>query len=416
MGAVHARRCPVRCARRQPRPRSPHGIARAPQGAAAAATVRGLGEGLGGARRGLTPVRRSARGGRVGQLAGAGHGIARRQRRRRARRWGAKLISWHLPTRLPSAAAACDPPSLPAVSCGSSWPSATFPNLAVARWWCPWRRRRSTPRISACCWARSLLARSARTDRTSWARFRPPCYRCIATGSTSRSPSATRGPAPWSPRAPEAEALIGRRVALFGGLMWADYRIADKAAVGELPDDVSSPRRGAVRQPAHRHSRYRLLAHVISRKVRTDLGRRRIPPHERAGPPRRRGDRPDSRARPRRGQDDVRFELRTDDRAGRRPEPRGHGRLRGPQHRGKYLIDPQATVRPDGLLLDGCAIGEVVGTVVGPLCHRVGAALGGQQATDECSDDRAQGRAPCGHAAEVTLGGSGPSAENAGAG
>jgi NADPH:quinone reductase len=39
---------------------------------------------------------------------------------------------------------------------------------------------------------------------------------------------------------PEATALIGRRVALFGGSMWADYRVADAAAVVELPDDVST--------------------------------------------------------------------------------------------------------------------------------------------------------------------------------
>src|SRR5437588_1748416 len=38
---------------------------------------------------------------------------------------------------------------------------------------------------------------------------------------------------------PEAAALVGRRVALFGGSMWADYRVADAAAVVELPDDVS---------------------------------------------------------------------------------------------------------------------------------------------------------------------------------
>lgn len=38
---------------------------------------------------------------------------------------------------------------------------------------------------------------------------------------------------------PHANALIGRRVALFGGSMWADYRVADAAAVVELPDDVS---------------------------------------------------------------------------------------------------------------------------------------------------------------------------------
>ena len=39
---------------------------------------------------------------------------------------------------------------------------------------------------------------------------------------------------------PEAAALIGRRVALFGGSMWTDYRVADAAAVVELPDDVST--------------------------------------------------------------------------------------------------------------------------------------------------------------------------------
>src|SRR4051812_5291871 len=39
---------------------------------------------------------------------------------------------------------------------------------------------------------------------------------------------------------PEAVTLIGRRVALFGGSMWADYRVADAGAVVELPDDVST--------------------------------------------------------------------------------------------------------------------------------------------------------------------------------
>jgi NADPH:quinone reductase len=39
---------------------------------------------------------------------------------------------------------------------------------------------------------------------------------------------------------PEAATLIGRRVALFGGAMWADYRVADAAAVVELPDEVST--------------------------------------------------------------------------------------------------------------------------------------------------------------------------------
>ena len=34
--------------------------------------------------------------------------------------------------------------------------------------------------------------------------------------------------------------LVGRRVALFGGSMWADYRVADAGAVVELPDDVST--------------------------------------------------------------------------------------------------------------------------------------------------------------------------------
>ena len=39
---------------------------------------------------------------------------------------------------------------------------------------------------------------------------------------------------------PEAAALIGRRVALFGGSMWADYRVADASAIVEPPDDVST--------------------------------------------------------------------------------------------------------------------------------------------------------------------------------
>ena len=37
-----------------------------------------------------------------------------------------------------------------------------------------------------------------------------------------------------------AESMIGKRVALFGGSLWADYRVADAAAVVELPDDVST--------------------------------------------------------------------------------------------------------------------------------------------------------------------------------
>jgi NADPH:quinone reductase-like Zn-dependent oxidoreductase len=39
---------------------------------------------------------------------------------------------------------------------------------------------------------------------------------------------------------PEATHLQGRRVATFGGSMWADYRIAEAAAVVPLPDDLSS--------------------------------------------------------------------------------------------------------------------------------------------------------------------------------
>jgi len=39
---------------------------------------------------------------------------------------------------------------------------------------------------------------------------------------------------------PDAAAMVGRRVATFGGSMWADYRAADAAAVVELPDNVST--------------------------------------------------------------------------------------------------------------------------------------------------------------------------------
>jgi NADPH:quinone reductase len=45
---------------------------------------------------------------------------------------------------------------------------------------------------------------------------------------------------------PEASTLIGRRVALFGGSMWADYRVADAAAVVELPDNVSTAQGAAL--------------------------------------------------------------------------------------------------------------------------------------------------------------------------
>ncbi len=37
-----------------------------------------------------------------------------------------------------------------------------------------------------------------------------------------------------------AEGMVGKRVATFGGQMWADYRVADAGAVVELPDDVST--------------------------------------------------------------------------------------------------------------------------------------------------------------------------------
>ena len=40
--------------------------------------------------------------------------------------------------------------------------------------------------------------------------------------------------------------LVGRRVALFGGSMWADYRVADAGAVIELPDDVSAAQGAAL--------------------------------------------------------------------------------------------------------------------------------------------------------------------------
>lgn len=39
---------------------------------------------------------------------------------------------------------------------------------------------------------------------------------------------------------PDASALVGRRVALFGGQMWADHRVAEAGAVVPLPDDIST--------------------------------------------------------------------------------------------------------------------------------------------------------------------------------
>src|SRR3954467_3029023 len=40
--------------------------------------------------------------------------------------------------------------------------------------------------------------------------------------------------------------LVGKRVALFGGSMWADYRVADAGAVVELPDNVSTAEAAAL--------------------------------------------------------------------------------------------------------------------------------------------------------------------------
>jgi NADPH2:quinone reductase len=40
--------------------------------------------------------------------------------------------------------------------------------------------------------------------------------------------------------------LVGKRVATFGGSMWADYRVAEAGAVVELPDDVSTAQGAAL--------------------------------------------------------------------------------------------------------------------------------------------------------------------------
>jgi NADPH:quinone reductase-like Zn-dependent oxidoreductase len=39
---------------------------------------------------------------------------------------------------------------------------------------------------------------------------------------------------------PDAAALVGRRVAVFAGSMWADYRVTGASAVVALPDDISA--------------------------------------------------------------------------------------------------------------------------------------------------------------------------------
>jgi NADPH:quinone reductase-like Zn-dependent oxidoreductase len=53
-------------------------------------------------------------------------------------------------------------------------------------------------------------------------------------------PVGNEGAGTMAAAGPEAAGLIGRRVALFGGSMWADYRVADAAGVVPLPDDVST--------------------------------------------------------------------------------------------------------------------------------------------------------------------------------
>ena len=142
--------------------------------------------------------------------------------------------------RLRLAAAVCGRPSPPAANCGWNWPSEIFPSLAAVRWSLPSKRRRSTPRISACCWVRSRLARCGPTGRISWATVPEAALALYRDRLDKPLPVGNEGAGTVIAAGPEAAALIGRRVALFGGSMWADYRVVDAAAVVELPDDVST--------------------------------------------------------------------------------------------------------------------------------------------------------------------------------
>jgi NADPH:quinone reductase-like Zn-dependent oxidoreductase len=63
-------------------------------------------------------------------------------------------------------------------------------------------------------------------------RFRDRLDKPLPVGNEGAGTVVAAGPA--------AEALVGRRVAMIGGAMWADYRVADAGAVIELPEDVSA--------------------------------------------------------------------------------------------------------------------------------------------------------------------------------
>ena len=83
-------------------------------------------------------------------------------------------------------------------------------------------------------------ARCSRTGRTSSERFPTATLPLYRDRLDKPLPVGNEGAGTVVAAGPDAAALVGRRVALFGGSMWADYRMADAATVVELPDDVDT--------------------------------------------------------------------------------------------------------------------------------------------------------------------------------
>ena len=67
--------------------------------------------------------------------------------------------------------------------------------------------------------------------------------RGLAGRADSSLPVGNEGAGTVIAAGPEAATLIGRRVALFGGSMWADYRVADAGAGVELATSRRARRR-----------------------------------------------------------------------------------------------------------------------------------------------------------------------------
>ena len=116
----------------------------------------------------------------------------------------------------------------------------TFLSLPGVTWSWPLRRLQSTPSDLGVL-VGAVDPGTLRADGTDLVGSVPEATLALYRDRLDKPlPVGNEGAGTVIAAGPEAEALIGRRVALFGGSMWADYRVADAGAVVELPEDVST--------------------------------------------------------------------------------------------------------------------------------------------------------------------------------